>query len=100
MIREKVLTIVKNSICELNEELDYDSLRSPSQDTQVFGGEGSIDSLSLVRLVIGLESEIGTEFGTNIQLANEKAMSYRNSPFRTVGTLVEYITAKLEATYV
>ncbi len=96
MVREKVFSVVKEAIQDLNEELDYDTLRSLTYDTPVFGEDGTIDSLSLVRLVVGLEQQIEVVFSKNILLADEKAISLRNSPFRRVGSLVDYIIEKLE----
>lgn len=95
-MREKVLELVKNAVRELNEELEYDSLRDPSEDTSVFGGDDGIDSLSLVSLIVGLEREIGAVFGKPVMLADEKAMSMRNSPYRTVGSLADLVVGKLE----
>jgi len=97
MVREQVFRVVKEAMQDLNDELEYETLRNVTYETPVFGGEASIDSLSLVRLVLGLERDISDIFCKTVQLANEKAMSYRNSPFRTVGALVDYIVEKLEA---
>lgn len=50
-----------------------------------------LDSLSLVSFITDIESLISDEFDKNIILADEKAMSQRVSPFRTVETLTVYI---------
>jgi acyl carrier protein len=66
-----------------------------SPETVLLGSGGAVDSLGLVRLVMGVERQIEDDFGTAISLTDEKAMSQRNSPFRSMGTLIEYITASL-----
>ncbi len=96
MVRGKVFSVVKEAIQDLNEELDYDNLRSLTYETPIFGEDGTIDSLSLVRLIVSLEQQIEVIFSKNILLADEKAISLRNSPFRRVGSMVDYIIEKLE----
>lgn len=95
--RDNILRIVFNSVNELNEELDYESLATPSEETLIYDGESALDSLSLVILVSSLEADINTAFNANILLASEKAMSMRNSPFRSIGSLASFIEAELKA---
>jgi acyl carrier protein len=95
-VRDKIFTIIKEAVTELNEELDYDSLKNVSEETSVFGGDDGIDSLSLVILVTDIESVIFDELDQTISLADEKAMSMRNSPYRSVGALLEFALSKLE----
>ena len=96
MSRQRVFELVKKALEDLNEELEYDTLRSVSDDTPVFGGDDGIDSLSLVRLVVGLEGAVEKAFGTKVLLSDEKAMSQRNSPYRSAGTLTDFIQSRLE----
>ena len=95
-VRDKIFTIIKEALTELNEELDYDSLKNVSEDTGIFGGEDGIDSLSLVTLVTDVEGAIFDDLDKTISLADEKAMSMRNSPYRSVGALLEFALSKLE----
>jgi acyl carrier protein len=96
-MRAEVFKVVQKAVENLNEELDYDSLRKVTDDTPIFGGESGIDSLSLVTLIVGLEHEIEATFGKKVALADEKAMSMAHSPYRSVGALVDYIVHRLEA---
>jgi acyl carrier protein len=38
-----------------------------------------------------IEQNIEDEFDVSITIADEKAMSQKRSPFRTIGTLADYI---------
>lgn len=96
-MRDQVFALVKAAIDELNEELEYDTLENVSEDTVVFGGEDGIDSLSLVRLVVELEREVAENFNKRVTLADEKAMSMRNSPYRSAGSLTDFIIERMEA---
>jgi acyl carrier protein len=64
---------------------------SVDADTALFGRGGWLDSMGLVTLVVEVEQVLAEQFGLPITLADDRAMSQRSSPFRTVGTLVAYI---------
>lgn len=97
---ETTLRIVKSAVEDLADELGYDELKNVTEDTELFGGPNGIDSLSLVRLVAEIERETEAELGQRVLLADERAMSQRSSPFRTVGTLGEFLAQRLEETRV
>lgn len=92
------LQLVKATVEDLAQELGYSNLRQVNADTPLFGGEDSIDSLSLVRLVAEIEREAEAKFGRSVVLADERAMSRRSSPFRSVGTLSELLDERLDET--
>jgi acyl carrier protein len=60
-------------------------------DTVLLGDGGAVDSLGLVRLVLMVERQVEDDFRVPISLTDEKAMSQRSSPFRTLGTLTAYV---------
>ena len=64
-------------------------------DTRLAGKSALLDSLQLVSFIVDVESEVNAAFGSGIALADEKAMSREKSPFRSVETLVEYVTELL-----
>ena len=94
-MQEKVEDIVIETLVELNEELESVLLENPTKNTKLFGGSGALDSLNLVSLITDLEGRISDEFDADIVLADEKAMSQRTSPFRSVETLSNYIVQLL-----
>ena len=60
------------------------------------GSDSEIDSLGLVSLIVVIEDAINTEFDVSITLADEKAMSQRISPFKTLDTLSNYVISLLQ----
>jgi acyl carrier protein len=88
---------VTHSVFSAFEEFNADESgpRVPSRDTVLLGEGGVVDSLGLVRLILLVESRIEGDFGSAVSLTDEKAMSQRTSPFRTLGTLADYITREL-----
>jgi len=83
--------VIIDSLIELNEELENEELNHPTAETKLYGGNGTLDSLALVSFITDLEERISDEFEKDIVLADEKAMSQRTSPFRSIETLTLYI---------
>ena len=88
---ENISTLIIDALKETESEV----FSNADLDTEIFGGKGTLDSLGLVTFLINLEQKIEDEFGKNITIADEKAMSAKNSPFRTVTTLELFLTNKL-----
>ena len=95
-MQKKIEKIIVQALVELNEELENENLNNPTSETKLYGGSGALDSLALVSLITDLEERISDEFEKDIILADEKAMSQRTSPFRSVETLTNYIQKLLE----
>jgi acyl carrier protein len=60
------------------------------EDSRLLGSSGMLDSLGLVTILTSFEAEINETLDLDIILANEQAMSMKNSPFRTPNTLIDY----------
>ena len=90
-MNEKILNLIIRSVKEVNEQLIEDKDLEQSAETILFGKEGKLDSLALVNLLVAIEQNIEDEYDITITIADEKAMSQERSPFRTIGTLVDYI---------
>lgn len=95
-MQSKIENIILTTLKDLNDELSSEELENPTKDTKLFGGNGVLDSLSLVLFITDLEEKISEEFDKEIVLADEKAMSQRTSPFRNVQSLTAYIQNLLE----
>ena len=97
MIRnEKAIQVVFSTVDEINLELPKAQQLKKDIDTPLFGESGKLDSMGLVNLIVATEQKIEEEFDVTITLADERAMSQKNSPFRTIGTLADYISVLLE----
>ena len=90
-MKEKIKNILISILQDINEDLEDEMLINPTDNTKLFGEDGVLDSLALVSVVTDLEEEIHDKFDKHVTLADEKAMSQKNSPFSTVETLTEYI---------
>ena len=86
-IENLIIAILKN----LADEFEYEALANPNAETAIYGNNGGLDSLGLVSFIADLEQSLNDELGIEVILADEKTMSMRNSPFKDVATLTQYI---------
>ena len=90
-MKQKIEKIIIGVLQDINDDIESDILENPTKETKLFGEDGALDSLALVSMITDLEEEIHDEFEKDVILADEKAMSQRNSPFNTVESLTDYI---------
>jgi len=90
-MKDHIATIVRECLIEINKGIGSEELANPTMETRLYGAKSSLDSIGLVNLIADVEERIAQEFGKDILLADERAMSQTRSPFGRVGTLVEYI---------
>lgn len=86
------------------EEIVFEVLKINTEDLEIgeinyntlLLSEGSvIDSMTIVSIVVDLESKLSEAFEREISLSDEKAMSRELSPFSNVKNLIEYISELL-----
>lgn len=97
MEREKIQQLVFAVIEDVNAQLPDGHQLQQSEDAVLFGKGGQLDSLGLVNFIVAVEQKIEDELDKTLTLADEKAMSMKNSPFRSVGTLIDYVQTRLKA---
>jgi len=88
---EQVETLIRDAIANLNEELPEGDRVDAKPSTVLFGIGAEIDSLSLVSLVVDIESALSDQYDLDIALADEEATARPVLPFSTVQALEEYI---------
>ncbi|MGL6066329.1 MAG: hypothetical protein ACRC0R_04555, partial [Cetobacterium sp.] len=63
------------------------------KDNTVLIGDGAVlDSFDFVNLTVIIEESLSDELDKDITLVNEKAFSKKNSPFKNIDTLTDYIS--------
>jgi acyl carrier protein len=95
--RERVLQAIARAIGQLNRTRPAGRRLGTAPETELLGEGGSVDSLGFVNLVVAIEEEIEEEFGVAVSIADAQARARTGHPFRTVGTLADYVTALVEA---
>jgi acyl carrier protein len=80
----------------LREALEQAGATPPSEITEatvIVGKDAVVDSVGVVSLIVDIEQRLEMEHDVSVTLANDKAMSQKNSPFRTVGVLADHVCA-------
>ena len=93
--KETIIQTIYGVVDEVNLQQPDNGQLEKSLDTVLFGQNGKLDSLGLVSFVVAAEQNIEEALGVSVSVSDERAMSQRNSPFRTIGTLVDYISQLL-----
>ena len=89
-IVENIIREVSNIIHTDNEEIVF------NENSVIYGDNSPLDSLALVSLIVAVEQDIEDKFDISITLADERAMSLENSPFRSVRSLADYVETILK----
>lgn len=90
-MRQDVLDLVYAAIDEVNAQTVDGDVIEKSVNTSLLGGEQGMDSLTFVNLIVALEEKINDQTGKSVVLVDENSMSLQEHPFRTVGTLADYV---------
>lgn len=92
----EIESLVIESIRQLAEDFDLPDLRSIDRDSPLYGTGGPLDSMMLVNLIADLEEAVAERFAATISLTDDRAMSARHSPYRSVNSLSEAIAERIE----
>ena len=87
MTRQQTIELICKIFDELAPPIENDP--SVNESTRLFGGR--LDSVNVVSLVVEPEEQIADHCDVAITIADDQAMSQQRSPFRTVGSLADYI---------
>src|ERR1700722_8310520 len=89
--QKAVVAAIDLAMDEVNAALPAGRRLIKSSETILFGQGGALDSLGFINLIVAAERHLEAALHAPITLADERAMSQKNSPFRTVGALVSYV---------
>jgi acyl carrier protein len=93
-LRETVATVVLDAVRLANCSRALNRQMPVGPQTQLHGEGSYLDSLELVTLAIDIEDGLRDK-SVHIDLSDAHALSVRNSPFRTVETLIDYIVSRV-----
>jgi hypothetical protein len=91
MLKNQINQLVVESVQEIGQEDNRKELLKADCRTPLYGPNGTLDSLSLVRVISNIEEKISGQMNKDIVIASEKAVSQRNSPFLSVESLTNFI---------
>ena len=89
---EEIYNVIYAAIDEFNEQaLEGRTKLEKSVNSALYDGSSGMDSLEIASLLMAVEDNLEDLMGVTITIADEKAMSQKQSPFRNVKTLANYI---------
>jgi acyl carrier protein len=68
-----------------------------TEDTFLIGQSAVLDSMGLVTAILEIEQRLADAHDVTVVLADERAMSQKNSPFRSVRSLTDYVLQQIQA---
>ncbi|WP_438298992.1 hypothetical protein [Pseudomonas sp. NMS19W] len=92
-VKTLVETAVRQQDLLLSEPIDL----SRGEDSPLYGVEGTIDSMTLVSIIVDTEEKIRHRFGAEVHLADTSDLPATATPFATLGTLCAYVMNRLES---
>lgn len=84
--------LVEESLSQVFAEKGLDPLE---EGEVIYGLNGRLNSLSLVRLIVELETRVQETMGLTVMLTDNKVLSMKQSPFQTAATLSAYLDEKI-----
>lgn len=89
--RKTALEVVVSCLKDVVEQAGEPAAAPLNENTVLVGPGAVIDSLGVVALIVDIEQKLEMDHDTSVTLADDKAMSAKNSPFRTAGVLADHI---------
>jgi acyl carrier protein len=88
---ENIVAAIYRAVDWINGELPPDRQLIKAPETRLVGSQSVLDSMRLVSLIVTIEREVEDTFGVALTLADERALSMKASPFRSIQSLADYI---------
>jgi D-alanine--poly(phosphoribitol) ligase subunit 2 len=83
----KMIDLLQHGLNEQSEGVVHQA--SPS--SSLIGTEAVVTSMGLVSFITDVESALSQEFRLDVTLVSEQALSRKNSPFRNIDVMADYI---------
>ena len=88
---ENIVAAIYRAVDWINGELPPDRQLIKAPETRLLGSQSVLDSMHLVSLIVAIEREVEDTFSLTLTLADERALSMKESPFRSIQSLADYI---------
>ena len=88
-----LISLLKDFINENDIQIDSEI----DSNLRLLGSNSVFDSMELVQFIVEVEQFLDEEYGLEIELTSDKAMSRRTSPFSRVQNLIDYVQEQLNS---
>jgi D-alanine--poly(phosphoribitol) ligase subunit 2 len=90
-LQQEILTLIYSAMDEVDAQTTAGAPVEKSPEARLLGSDQGVDSLTFVNLVVAIEEQIQKKMGKSVVLVDEDNMALEEHPFRTIGTLADYI---------
>jgi hypothetical protein len=92
MERQNLIAVMVQRLQEVLVEESVETMIQADPASPLLGPDAVISSLALVSYILDIEALVAEHFDdAEVTLVSESALSRRNSPFRTIETLADYV---------
>ena len=91
MTREEINHFVVNTFKQVIHDNDKSMGGEPDETISIMGPDSPFDSVDLVTYIVALEQTLEDDWNISIILADDRAMSQTISPFKSIGSICDYI---------
>lgn len=95
-MRDRIVELIGESYRRALSDAGHPPAPIVDEETRLFGAGARLDSMGLVSLVLGVEERLADDLGLEMTLMDDRALSQERSPFRTVGSLADYVVSRLD----
>lgn len=93
---EKIIEAIYRAVDVVNGEMVPERRIVKDPQTRLFGPPSALDSLNLVAFIVAIERQLEDAFDVTLTLADERALSLKNSPFSSIHRLADHIEVLLK----
>jgi len=93
--RSEIESLIITSVRMLAHDFEIEALTEATASSSLYGEDGPLDSMALVNLIADIEDAVAEKFDVTVMLADERAMSAKRSPFRSVASLTDAIIERM-----
>ena len=86
-----MVKLLDGALAEQSTDGNSGTLLKATPTSPLVGAEAVVTSMGLVSFITDVESTLAQDHNLELSLVSEKALSRKNSPFRTIETLADYI---------
>ncbi len=94
MDKNNIYKAVSIAADQINESLSEDGQLLVSEDMLVTGVGSSLDSLTVVNLILAIEEKLASELSLDVLIFDESLVADPEGPFKNINSLVKFIHSK------
>jgi acyl carrier protein len=91
MTRNEISQVVISTFNQVIVDNEKTFMGLANENTLIMGVDSPFDSIDLVSFIVALEQTLEDEWSISLTLADERAMSQVDSPFKSIGSIIDYI---------